>query len=92
MSTALAVKLTEETKARIKQLAAIKHRSAHWLMREAIETYLNIEEEKEALHAQAHKAWQDYQETGLHLTGEEVDAWMKKIIAGDKVDLPACHR
>jgi predicted transcriptional regulator len=44
MNAAVAVKLNDETKARIKHLATVKQRSAHWLMREALETYLAIEE------------------------------------------------
>ena len=90
MST-VAVKLTDDTKARIQNLATVKQRTAHWLMREAIETYLSVEEEKEALHADAHKAWLHYQATGLHLTGEEVDSWMMKVIAGEQAELPPCH-
>jgi predicted transcriptional regulator len=92
MNAAVAVKLNDETKARIKHLATVKQRSAHWLMREAIETYLAIEEEKAALYADAHKAWLDYQETGLHLTGEEVFTWLDTWGTENEMEAPKCHK
>ena len=36
-------------------------------------------------------ALKHYQETGLHLTGAEVDEWLAKIEAGEIVELPPCH-
>lgn len=34
----------------------------------------------------------DYERTGLHLTGEEVDAWLARIEAGEDAPPPPCHR
>ncbi len=36
-------------------------------------------------------AWNDYRETGLHLTEEEADAWLEKLEAGEGVEAPECH-
>jgi len=36
-------------------------------------------------------AWDDYQATGLHLTGEEVDAWLATLEAGEKCAQPEVH-
>ncbi len=36
-------------------------------------------------------AWQNYESTGLHLTGEEVDEWLGKLEDGKIVDPPTCH-
>jgi len=34
----------------------------------------------------------DYEETGLHLTLEEIEAWMNECrAAGEIVDMPECH-
>jgi predicted transcriptional regulator len=38
------------------------------------------------------RAWEEFQQTGLRLTHEEVDAWMAKLEAGEDAKLPACHR
>jgi predicted transcriptional regulator len=37
-------------------------------------------------------AWQYYQETGLHATEQEMDAWLAKLEAGEDVPPPPCHR
>lgn len=44
----VAIKIDDETKARVKRLAAARHRTAHWLMREAITQYVESEENREA--------------------------------------------
>jgi predicted transcriptional regulator len=37
-------------------------------------------------------AWDDYQMTGLHVTGEEVDRWLARLEAGEDVPAPEAHR
>lgn len=85
------IKLDSETKARLQKIAAEQKRSTHWVMQEAIGTYLEREERAAALRRQAIKAWDDYQENGLHLTFEEVDQWLAELEAGSDVEPPACH-
>ncbi len=36
-------------------------------------------------------AYQHYRQTGLHLTGDEVKAWLKALARGEDVKLPQCH-
>ena len=43
-ATTTSIKLDDQLKARLKQLALARRRSAHWLMREAIAEYLDREE------------------------------------------------
>ena len=95
MSTAtvrpVAIKIDPETRERVKRLADARHRTPHWLMREAIQQYVEREEKREAFRQDAINAWQEYQETGLHVTGEEVEAWLAKLEAGQDVEPPECH-
>lgn len=44
----VAIKIDEDTKARVKRLADARQRTPHWLMREAITQYVNREEKREA--------------------------------------------
>jgi len=37
-------------------------------------------------------AWEHYQQTGLHLTAEEVDEWLVKLEAGEEAEPPEAHR
>ena len=73
------VKLDVETKERIQRLASARRRSAHWVMREAIEQYVEREEKREQFRQDALAAWTHYQTTGRHATAEEADAWLAKL-------------
>lgn len=88
---AVSVKLDDDLRERIQSLAESKQRSAHWIMREAIRGYVEKEEARRSFIADAEAAWQDYQETGLHLTGEEVSAWLATWGTEDETDPPQCH-
>lgn len=88
---ATSVKLDDDLKSRIQQLAEARHRSAHWIMREAIRTYVDKEEKRESFKQDALAAWAEYQENGQHLTQEEADTWLASLETGDDVDIPPCH-
>ena len=95
MSTAavrpVAIKIDTDTNERVKRLAEARHRTPHWLMREAIGQYVEREEKRESFRQDAIKAWGEYQATGLHATLEEADAWLEKLEAGKDIEPPECH-
>ncbi|MCU7879797.1 MAG: CopG family ribbon-helix-helix protein [Candidatus Thiodiazotropha sp. (ex Lucinoma aequizonata)] len=88
---ATSVKLDGDLKNRIQHLAELRHRSSHWIMREAIRDYVEREEKRESIKQDALLAWEAHQENGLHLTLEEADAWLEKLEAGEDAELPKCH-
>ncbi|HHJ20527.1 MAG TPA: ribbon-helix-helix protein, CopG family [Gammaproteobacteria bacterium] len=88
---ATSVKLDQDLKNRIQQLADARHRSAHGIMRKAIRSYVEREEKREAFKQDALHAWEAYQENGLHLTLEEADSWLAKLDVGEEAVLPECH-
>ena len=47
----VAIKIDDAMKGRVKRLADARHRTAHWLMREAITQYVEREEKREAFSA-----------------------------------------
>ncbi len=85
------LKLDTEVKKRVQRLAAARRRSPHWLMREAIEEYVEREEKREQFRQDALSAWAHYQVTGLHLTAEDADAWLAKLEAGKDSAPPKCR-
>ncbi len=85
------VKLDTEIKERVQRLAEARRRSPHWVMREAIEQYVEREEKREQFRQHALAAWTHYQTTGLHVTAEEADAWLTKLEAGKDAAPPKCH-
>ncbi|HEU4982986.1 MAG TPA: CopG family ribbon-helix-helix protein [Acidobacteriaceae bacterium] len=85
------VKLDSNLKARIQKLASARRRTSHWIMREAVEQYVEREEKREQLRQDALAAWNHYQATGLHVTAEEADAWLEKLEKGENPPTPECH-
>jgi len=85
------LKLDAELKERIQRLAETRRRSAHWIMREAVEQYVGREEKREQFRAEALAAWNEYQATGLHATAAEADAWLARLEAGEDAGTPECH-
>jgi predicted transcriptional regulator len=65
------LKLDSTIKERVQRLASARRRSPHWIMREAVELFVEREEKREQLRQDALAAWADYQTTGLHVTAEE---------------------
>lgn len=87
----VAIKIDEDTKARVKRLADARQRTPHWLMREAITQYVEREEKREMFRQETLKAWEAYRATGLHVTADEADAWLAQLEQGNDVDPPICH-
>ena len=85
------LKLDSATKARVHRLASARRRSPPWVMREAVEQYLEREERREQLRQDALAAWAAYQTAGLHVTAKEADAWLAKLEAGKDAAIPKCH-
>lgn len=85
------LKIDPGTKDRVKRLADSRHRSAHWVMIEAIREYVDREEKREAFRQDTLRAWEDFRNTGLHVASEEADAWLARLEAGEDADPPACH-
>lgn len=87
----VAIKIDEDTKARVKRLAEARHRTPHWLMREAIKQYVEREEKREAFRQDTLKAWDEYRTTGLHASAEDVDAWLASWGTEYELPMPACR-
>ena len=88
---ATSVKLDDELKNRIQHLANVRHRSAHWIMREAIRDYVEREEARESFKQEAIASWKTYQETGQYLTGQEARDWLSNWGTDKETEIPECH-
>jgi predicted transcriptional regulator len=85
------LKLDAEIKARLQRLAESRRRSQHWLMREAIEQYVDREERRERLRHDALAAWAEYQASGQHVSAAEAEAWLAELEAGEDAEPPSPH-
>jgi len=88
---ATSIKIPGELRARIQHLAEARQRTPHSLMLQALETFVTREEQREAFRQEGIAAWEEYQRTGLHLTGDEVRGWIEQLRQGKKAPLPKCH-
>jgi predicted transcriptional regulator len=87
----VAIKIDDDTRARLKRLGDARQRTPHWLMREAIAQYVDREEKREAFRQATLQAWEQYRSTGLHLRADEADAWLAQLEQGQDSEPPACH-
>jgi predicted transcriptional regulator len=87
----VAIKIDLETKARLKRLADARHRTPHWLMREAVSQYLEREEKRESFRQGARNAWDEYKTTGLHASADEVEAWLASWGSEGELPVPVCQ-
>lgn len=90
-SRPITLKINTSISDRVKQLADARQRTPHWLMREAITQYVEREEKREGFRQDAIRAWTDYQETGLHVTGQEAIAWLQTWGDDHEMPAPVCH-
>ena len=72
----ISVELDNELESRIQRLAGTRHRSLNWIIREAICEYAEREEAMEQFEQEALASWESYEETGQHLTGQEIRNWL----------------
>lgn len=91
MAMATSVKLDNALKNRIQQLAKAQQRSAHWIMLKAIRDYVEREEKKESFKQEAIQSWKSFQETGRHLTNQEVSQWLNNWGTDKDSEIPECH-
>jgi predicted transcriptional regulator len=88
MSTTQAIKLDDETNNRLKALAQQRNRSAHWLLRDALQRYLLEEERYEREKAEDLAEYEDYLVTGRGIDNETVTAWLNDLASGKKTAWP----
>lgn len=92
MANPTSIKLDDELKGRVQNVADTHRRSAHWIMREAIQQYVEREEKQEAFKQETLQAWENYQSTGLHSTNDEVENWLNSWGTEDETQAPTCHK
>lgn len=88
---ATSLKIDHTLECRVQRLADQRRRSPQWIMLEAIQQYVAREEAREGFRQEALTSWTAYQETGRHLTGEEVREWLDTWGTDKEKAAPECH-
>lgn len=77
----VALRLDEQVQQRLKSLGQRKDRSPHYLMKEAVETYLDIEEALVAEQDLMQSRWERFELTGETLDHDRVKNWAAGLSA-----------
>lgn len=88
MTVTQGIKLDPETRDRLKALGELRQRSPHWLMRKAIEDFLDREEAVEREKREDLERWQQYELTGHAIDHETASTWLSKLAAGNPAERP----
>lgn len=80
------VKLDEGLHQRLKVLGNLKARTPHFLMKTAIEEYIQREEQYEREKEEDRKRWNNYQLTGKAVAHQEVKIWLNSW--GSEAEVP----
>jgi predicted transcriptional regulator len=79
MSELMGVKLDEQTIQRLKSLSKQHNRTPHWLMKTAIEVYLDREEAYEREKQEDLERWERYSISGKFIPQDRVAAWLDEL-------------
>lgn len=85
------IKFDSSDRDRITSLAAMKKRTPHYLMKEAILEYVQREEARQNFIKVADASFEHYKETGLHITLDEFSAWVDDVQKNPDAPITACH-
>ncbi len=87
-TTTQGIKLDSRTQERLQELGRLRDRSPHYLMKAAIEDYLDREEAIEKEKTEDLQRWEKYQLTGEHVSHEKVCEWLEKLGRGEEAERP----
>ncbi len=90
-ATPMSLRLDPVLRERLDRLAQLRKRSAHALARDAVSRFVDQEERDVAWNTSCQASLQDYQETGLHVTGAAVHSWLETWGTPDEKPAPDAH-
>jgi predicted transcriptional regulator len=88
----MTVKLEASDTERLRSIAIAKKRTPHYLMKEAIHTYLEKEEAEQRFISAALQSREHFRKTSLHITQTEFSAWVSEVKKNPNTPLTACHK
>lgn len=89
--SSMTIKIDEMRRNRLKSLAVAKKRTPHYLMKEALDFYLESEEAEQKAIQEAAASLEHFERTGLHIRLDEVKQWAKELKNNRNAQLPLCH-
>lgn len=87
-TTSRGIKLDERTQERLKALARLRDRSPHYLMKAAIEGFLDREEAFEQEKRDDRERWERFELSGEAVSQEKAATWMRALADGQAEPRP----
>lgn len=81
-NSTMGLRLSEETRHRLEALGKVRDRTPHYLMKTAVERFLDAEEALEAERRLVKSRWEKYELTGETIDHAEIEALANKLDAG----------
>lgn len=85
------LQLDPELQARLRRVAETQQRSQLAVIREAIQQYIDREEQRQQFRNDALAAWDEYRLSGRHVTESEADEWLARLETGEDAPPPSTH-
>ncbi len=87
----MSIRIDTKTKERLSQIANRQKRSSHSNAVEALNFFI-VQKEKEYLwNKSCIDSLNNFEETGLHVTQNEVEKWMDSWGTNNELPVPICH-
>ena len=77
--------------AQLVSLAEEYQESVEAILLKAAEAFVERTKRRNAWRQKGIDAWEEYKETGLHLTNAEMKDWLAQLASGNDVESPKCH-
>ena len=87
----LSIRIDQSLKDRLNKIARLQKRSAHSLASQAVEKLVEEHEKLQAWNQSCVDSFNEYKETGLHVTQDEVEKWMDSWGSENELPPPKCH-
>lgn len=87
-TTSKGIKLDARTQERLQALARLRDRTPHYLMKAAIESFLEREEAYEQQKHEDQERWERFELSGEAVSQEKSTAWLRSLAQGQAEPLP----
>ena len=78
-NSTLGVRLSKDTQHRLEALGKSRNRTPHYLMKAAVERFLDVEEALESERQMVKSRWEKFEVTGETIDHVDVKAWAKNL-------------
>jgi predicted transcriptional regulator len=87
----MSLRIDVSKKERLGRIASRQKRSSHSLAVEALDLFIEKKEAEERWNQSCVASLNEYLETGLHVTEDEVNKWMDSWGTNNELPPPQCH-